>query len=44
MGRVLGHHSKPIAIVNTDGIMDPLIALIEDSISRNSSVTVFATI
>ncbi len=34
VGRVLGHHSKPIAIVNTDGIMDPLIALIEDGISK----------
>lgn len=34
VGRVLGHHSKPIALVNTDGIMDPLIALIEDGISR----------
>ena len=34
VGRVLGHHSKPMAIVNTDGIMDPLITLIEDGISR----------
>ena len=34
VGRVLGHHSKPIAIVNTQGVMDPLITLIEDGISK----------
>ena len=34
VGRVRGHHFKPIGLVNTNGVMDPLISLIEDGIAK----------
>jgi uncharacterized protein (TIGR00730 family) len=34
VGRMLGHHDKPIALVNTDHALTPLIHMIEDGIDR----------
>ncbi|MAT81087.1 MAG: TIGR00730 family Rossman fold protein [Phycisphaerae bacterium] len=34
VGRVLGHHEKPIGLVNVNGALDVLVNLLEDGISN----------